>query len=157
MAAANVINATGVWADQLRPDELYGEEEMPRIRPSRGTHVTLSREHLHVEAGVIVPAGGGRTVFVLPWLGRTLVGTTDNDYEGSLDHVPASREDVGYLLEAVNAFFGDRPGAGRPDRRLRRRAAADLDRATRRSRSTSRAAPSCTRRAPGSSRSPAAS
>ena len=86
-----MINATGVWADQLRPDELYGEEEMPRIRPSRGTHVTLSREHLAVEAGVIVPAGGGRTVFVLPWLGRTLVGTTDNDYEGALEHVPASR------------------------------------------------------------------
>ena len=105
VAAANVINATGVWADQLRPDEFYGEEEMPRIRPSRGTHVTLSREQLNVEAGVIVPAGGGRTVFVLPWLGRTLVGTTDNDYEGSLEHVPASPDDVGYLLEAVNAFF----------------------------------------------------
>jgi glycerol-3-phosphate dehydrogenase len=106
IAAANVINATGVWADRLRPDELYREEEMPRIRPSRGTHIILSQERLPVsEAGVIVPAGGGRTVFVLPWLGRTLVGTTDNDYEGGLDHVPASEEDVGYLLEAVNAFF----------------------------------------------------
>ena len=41
-----MINATGVWADQLRPDELYAHEEMPRIRPSRGTHVTLSRERL---------------------------------------------------------------------------------------------------------------
>jgi glycerol-3-phosphate dehydrogenase len=68
--------------------------------------VTLSRERLHVEAGVIVPAGGGRTVFVLPWLGRTLVGTTDNDYEGSLEHVPAAEEDVRYLIEAVNGFFG---------------------------------------------------
>ena len=42
--AANVVNATGVWADRLRPDELYGEEEVPRIRPSRGTHVTLPRD-----------------------------------------------------------------------------------------------------------------
>jgi glycerol-3-phosphate dehydrogenase len=106
VAAANVVNATGVWADRLRPDELYGEEEMPRIRPSRGTHFTLPRELLEVEAGVIVPAAGGRTVFVLPWLGRTLVGTTDNDYEGPLENVPASDEDVTYLLEAVNAFFG---------------------------------------------------
>jgi glycerol-3-phosphate dehydrogenase len=102
----NIINATGVWADQLRPDELYGHEEMPRIRPSRGTHVTMSRERLAVDAGVIVPAGGGRTVFVLPWLGRTLVGTTDNDYEGPLDHVPASEQDIAYLLEAVNGYFG---------------------------------------------------
>jgi glycerol-3-phosphate dehydrogenase len=115
--AANVISATGVWADQLRPDELYGHEEMPRIRPSRGTHVTISRDDLPVEAGVIVPAGGGRTVFVLPWLGRTLVGTTDNDYEGPLDHVPASADDIGYLLEAVNTYFatdiapGDLTGA----------------------------------------------
>ena len=61
---------------------------MPRIRPSRGTHVILSRELLPWTAGVIVPAGGGRTIFVLPWLGRTLVGTTDNDYEGALDHIP---------------------------------------------------------------------
>jgi glycerol-3-phosphate dehydrogenase len=95
-----------VWADQLRPDELYRHEEMPRIRPSRGTHVTISREQLSVEVGVIVPAGGGRTVFVLPWLGRTLVGTTDNDYEGRLDYVPASDEDIAYLLDAVNGYFG---------------------------------------------------
>ena len=79
---------------------------MPRIRPSRGTHVILSRESLAVDAGVIVPAAGGRTVFVLPWLGRTLVGTTDNDYEArDLDHVPASGDDVEYLLDAVNSFF----------------------------------------------------
>ena len=37
LRAANVVNATGVWADRLRPDEIYGEEEVPRIRPSRGT------------------------------------------------------------------------------------------------------------------------
>jgi glycerol-3-phosphate dehydrogenase len=106
LTATNVINATGVWADRLRPDELYGEEEMPRIRPSRGTHITLARERLPLHVGVIAPAAGGRTIFVLPWLGRTLVGTTDNDYEGSLDHVPAGHEDVTYLLEALNAFFG---------------------------------------------------
>jgi glycerol-3-phosphate dehydrogenase len=104
--AANVVNATGVWADRIRPDELYAEEEVPRIRPSRGTHVTVSQEDLHVDAGAIVPAGGGRTIFVLPWLGRTLLGTTDNDYEGSLDHIPPSDEDVEYLLDATNEFFG---------------------------------------------------
>ena len=106
LQADNVVNATGVWADQLRPDELYGEEEVPRIRPSRGTHVTVSSDNLPVKAGAVVPAGGGRTIFVLPWLGRTLVGTTDNDYEGELEHVPPSGEDIGYLLTACNEFFG---------------------------------------------------
>jgi glycerol-3-phosphate dehydrogenase len=106
VSATNVINATGVWADRLKPDELYSEEEVPRIRPSRGTHVTLPRDALEVNAGVIVPAGGGRGVFALPWLGRTLVGTTDNDYEGPLEHVPPAEDDIAYLLEAVNGFFG---------------------------------------------------
>ncbi|HEY3970212.1 MAG TPA: glycerol-3-phosphate dehydrogenase/oxidase, partial [Solirubrobacteraceae bacterium] len=103
--AENVVNATGVWADELRPRELYDEAELPQIRPSRGTHVTLHHEDLPLVAGAIVPAGSGRTIFALPWLGRTLVGTTDNDYEGSLAHVRPSEEDVDYLLAAVNEFF----------------------------------------------------
>ncbi len=110
--AENVVNATGVWADQLRPDELYAEEEVPRIRPSRGTHVTLAREDLPVVAGATVPTPDGRFIFVLPWLGRTLVGTTDNDYEGPLDHVPPSLEDVDYLLSSCNEFFGTELGPG---------------------------------------------
>ena len=48
---------------------------------------------------------------MLPWLGRTLVGTTDNDYEGGLEHIPAGEDDVVYLLEALNAFFGTELGA----------------------------------------------
>ena len=41
--AANVVNATGVWADRLRPEELHDEAEVPVIRPSRGTHIILER------------------------------------------------------------------------------------------------------------------
>ena len=107
--AANVVNATGVWADRLRPQELHDEAEVPRIRPSRGTHVTLRHEDLPLAAGgAIVPAGGGRTIFALPWLGRTLLGTTDNDFEGALEnhHVPPAAQDVEYLLDAANEYFG---------------------------------------------------
>ena len=96
IAAANVVNATGVWADRIRPEELHGEEDedVPVIRPSRGTHVLLDREQLPLNAAVVVPAGEDRTIFALPWLGQTLVGTTDNDYEGSLEHPPVSEYDV---------------------------------------------------------------
>ena len=104
--AANVVNATGVWADELRPQELHDEAELPRIRPSRGTHLTLRHEDLPLVGGAIVPAGSGRSIFALPWLGHTLVGTTDNDYEGPLDHIQPSGEDIAYLLDAINAFFG---------------------------------------------------
>ena len=55
--------------------------------------------------GAIVPAGSGRSIFVLPWLGRTLIGTTDNDYEGSVDHVPPGEDDIEYLLGSINSFF----------------------------------------------------
>jgi glycerol-3-phosphate dehydrogenase len=103
--AANVVNATGVWADQLRPRELHEEAELPRIRPSRGTHITLRHEDLPLIGGAIVPAGNSRTIFALPWLGHTLVGTTDNDYEGSLEHIQPSAQDVEYLLDAINSFF----------------------------------------------------
>jgi glycerol-3-phosphate dehydrogenase len=104
--ADNVINATGVWADQVRSEELHDEAEVPVIRPSRGTHITLSTDDLPMHAGAIVPAGEGRTIFALPWLGRALVGTTDNDYEGDIDHVRPAEDDIEYLLEAVNGFFG---------------------------------------------------
>ena len=103
--ADNVVNATGVWADRIRPDELYEAAEVPRIRPSRGTHLTLAPDALPVEAGVIAPAGRDRTIFVLPWLGRTLVGTTDRDYDGDIEHVAPDPEDVNYLLDACNRFF----------------------------------------------------
>jgi glycerol-3-phosphate dehydrogenase len=104
--ADNVINATGVWADQIRPEELHSEAEVPTIRPSRGTHITLAHEDLPLVAGAIVPAGEGRTIFALPWLGRSLIGTTDNNYEGELEHVRPSADDVHYLLDAANEFFG---------------------------------------------------
>jgi glycerol-3-phosphate dehydrogenase len=106
VAADNVINATGVWADRIRPEELHSEAEVPTIRPSRGTHITLAHADLPLVAGAIVPAGEGRTIFALPWLGRSLLGTTDNNYEGDLDHVQPAVEDIEYLLDATNSFFG---------------------------------------------------
>jgi glycerol-3-phosphate dehydrogenase len=104
--AENVVNATGVWADRIRPEELHSEAEVPTIAPSRGTHITIAPADLPLEAGAIVPAGEGRSIFALPWLGRSLIGTTDNNYEGDIDHVQPSEEDIAYLLEAVNTFFG---------------------------------------------------
>jgi glycerol-3-phosphate dehydrogenase len=107
LSADNIVNATGVWADRIRPDELLTEEEIPRIRPSRGTHITLSTEQLDIgTAACIVPAGGDRTIFALPWYRRVLVGTTDNDFDGDIDRVPPSGDDVEYLLGALNSYFG---------------------------------------------------
>ncbi len=104
--ADNVVNATGVWADRIG-SELIEEEDVPRISPSRGTHILLDRDDISTGAAAcIVPAGADRHIFALPWYGRTLVGTTDNDFEGDIDHPHPGEADVEYLLDAVNAFFG---------------------------------------------------
>jgi glycerol-3-phosphate dehydrogenase len=111
--AENVVNATGVFADRIRPEEVIEEEDVPRIKPSRGTHLLIDREALSTgSAACIVPAGAGRQIFALPWYGRTLVGTTDNDYEGDTEHPRPSDDDVEYLLSAVNDFFGTELGRG---------------------------------------------
>jgi glycerol-3-phosphate dehydrogenase len=105
--ADHVVNATGVFADQIRPEELLGEEDVPRISPSRGTHLLIDQADLPMgKAACIVPAGEGRMIFSLPWYGRTLVGTTDNDFDGDIAHPRPAEEDVAYLLQAVNDFFG---------------------------------------------------
>ncbi len=68
MAPTNVVNATGVWADRIRPEEILEQEEVPRITPSRGTHVTIGLDRLPLgTAACIVPAGEDRTIFALPW------------------------------------------------------------------------------------------
>jgi glycerol-3-phosphate dehydrogenase len=105
--ADNVINATGVFADRIRPEEVVDEEDVPRISPSRGTHVLVDRANLSTgSAACIVPAGEGRAIFALPWYGRTLIGTTDNDFGGDIEHPRPGAGDIAYLLDAVNEFFG---------------------------------------------------
>ncbi len=107
VGADHVVNATGVFADGIRPAELLGEEDVPRIAPSRGTHLLLDQADLPMgSAACVVPAGEGRRIFSLPWYGRTLIGTTDNDYEGDTAHPKPGGADVEYLLDAVNEFFG---------------------------------------------------
>ena len=107
VGAGSVVNATGVFADGVKPGELSGEEDVPRISPSRGTHVLIDGADLPMgKAACIVPAGEGRMIFSLPWYGRTLVGTTDNDFDGDVVHPRPAEADVEYLLDAVNDFFG---------------------------------------------------
>ncbi len=106
VGAENVVNATGVWADRIGA-EVADEEDVPRISPSRGTHILLDRNDLSTgSAACIVPAGEGRHIFALPWYGRTLIGTTDNDYDGDIDRPRPGEADIEYLLDAINAFFG---------------------------------------------------
>ncbi|MBN8867713.1 MAG: glycerol-3-phosphate dehydrogenase/oxidase [Solirubrobacterales bacterium] len=105
--ADNVVNATGVWADQIRPGEIEREEDIPKIAPSRGAHLLFSSDDVDMgRAACIVPAGEGRRIFALPWYGRTLVGTTDVDHDGGIEEVAPTGDDIEYLINALNDFMG---------------------------------------------------
>jgi glycerol-3-phosphate dehydrogenase len=98
------VNSTGPWSDSLRKVDDPSSE--PRLRPAKGVHIIVPRERLgNREAVVIESARDGRNMFVIPWGNLSLVGTTDTDYEGDLDRVDASEEDIQYLLEALNQTY----------------------------------------------------
>jgi len=103
----SVINATGAWADRLRND--VNPEK--RIRPLRGSHLVLPLQKLPVDdALTLFHPVDKRPVFIFPWEGTTVVGTTDLDHSQELDEEPVISEDeTEYLLEAVHALFPGNP------------------------------------------------
>jgi glycerol-3-phosphate dehydrogenase len=104
----SVVNATGVWADDVRALDERGQP--PTIRPAKGVHLTVPWSLVQNRIAVVVPVPRDRrSVFVVPWGddGRggftfTYVGTTDTDYDGPLDEPQCTPDDVAYLLRAVN-------------------------------------------------------
>ncbi len=101
--ARAVINATGTWADQLR-SQVGGEA---RLRPLRGSHLVFpSWRFPTAQAISFLHPIDRRPVFVFPWEGITLVGTTDVDHRTDLGSEPAiSPEEVSYLMAAVQSQF----------------------------------------------------
>ena len=99
VAGGVVINATGAWADGLR-GQLGGR---PRVRPLRGSHLVFPAWRLPVAQATMLPhPWGGRPLFIIPWEGATLLGTTDLDHDAPLGEEPSiSQEEVRYLLAGV--------------------------------------------------------
>ncbi|MGH2732286.1 MAG: FAD-dependent oxidoreductase [Actinomycetota bacterium] len=100
--AATIVNATGVWADEVSGLETSGKS---RLRPSKGIHLILSRRALPLKSGVLMPAADGRTVMAIPWRSSILVGTTDAPYEGRLDSPSVTAGEAAYILDALSASF----------------------------------------------------
>ena len=98
-----VVNATGVWADDVRA---LDEGTHPRsIRPAKGVHVSVPADRLPCDIAAVIPVQQDRrAIFVVPWPETDLVylGTTDTDYEGPLNDPSCTPEDVDYLLDAAN-------------------------------------------------------
>lgn len=101
--AAVVVNATGAWADRLR-QKLVDEA---RVRPLRGSHIVIPHERLPVsEAAIFMHPQDKRPLFIYPWEGRTVIGTTDLDHKDSLDIEAAmNRQELDYILRGANHEF----------------------------------------------------
>jgi len=105
-----VINATGPQADAVLHMDDPGAE--PILTISSGAHIVLSRTHLPNGTGMLVPrTDDGRVIFMLPWQGHTLVGTTDNPSVPH-DDPQATEDEIAYLLEYVGRYFDARPSRG---------------------------------------------
>jgi glycerol-3-phosphate dehydrogenase len=102
--ASVVVNCAGPWVDRLR--ELAGVSDAGRrvLRTTKGIHCMLPRM---TERAVYLSTADDRMIFVIPWREFSMVGTTDTDFDGDLDRLSATREEVEYLLDAVRPALPD--------------------------------------------------
>ncbi|MDE2428128.1 MAG: glycerol-3-phosphate dehydrogenase/oxidase [Burkholderiales bacterium] len=101
--ASVVISATGAWADGLRRQQ----GEKPKLRPLRGSHLLLPAWRLPVAQAVsFMHPHDGRPVFMYPWEGVTLVGTTDVDHHADMQkEASITAAEVSYLMAALDYQF----------------------------------------------------
>lgn len=103
--ARAVVLAAGAWTD-----EVIRRFEVPIARPllrrTKGVHVVIPHERLPLGRAVtLLSPVDGRVMFAIPWRGRTVLGTTDTDFDGAADEVHADAADAAYLCESANGYF----------------------------------------------------
>ncbi len=104
-----VINAAGVWADRLR-----GAANQPAaarlVEPSRGVHLVLGREFMPTDCAMLIPkTRDGRVLFIVPWLGHLVVGTTDTPEADTPREPGASSADVDFILSEAAHYLERAP------------------------------------------------
>ena len=94
-----VINATGVWTDEIQA--LSGQRGRFRVRASKGVHIVVPRDRIVSEAAIILRTEKS-VLFVIPWGNHWIIGTTDTDWNLDLAHPAATKADIDYILDHVN-------------------------------------------------------
>ena len=94
-----VINAAGVWTDELQ--RLSGGRGRFKVRASKGVHLVVPRDRISSESGIILKTEKS-VLFVIPWKSHWIIGTTDTDWHLDLAHPAATKADIDYILEHVN-------------------------------------------------------
>lgn len=99
-----VVNCGGPWADLILKVDQDGECKHT-IKRSEGIHFITDK--LPADWGAVLWTPDGRHLFVLPWRGHTLVGTTDKEYKGDPDKYRVTAESIQELIDTVNSCYGD--------------------------------------------------
>ncbi len=102
--ASIVVNATGPWVDEIRAMSGVKDRGKHILRRTKGIHCLLPRL---TDRAIYHSTGDDRMIFVIPWREFSLVGTTDSDFDGDLDRLYATRDEVDYLLEEVRNALPD--------------------------------------------------
>ncbi|MCK6545971.1 glycerol-3-phosphate dehydrogenase [Myxococcota bacterium] len=98
-----IVNCTGAWTDSVRR---LAHIEDSVIRPTKGVHLVVPKHRLPVHhAAALIAPQDGRVFFAIPWNGRTVIGTTDTDYQGDPAELACEASDVDYMLAAANHHF----------------------------------------------------
>lgn len=101
--ARGVINATGPFADRVR--QMDDPAAAPILKASSGIHIVLDKRFAPPETGLMIPkTEDGRVLFILPWQGHTLIGTTDEPAEIT-DHPQPRQAEIDYLLRHISRYF----------------------------------------------------
>ena len=97
--AQQVVNATGVWTDEIQAT--VGGRGVINVRASKGVHLVVPRDRIHSSTGIVVRTPAS-VLFVVPWGRHWIVGTTDTDWSLDKAHPAATRADIDYVLGQVN-------------------------------------------------------
>ena len=97
-----VINATGVWTDEIQA--LSKQRGRFRVRASKGVHVVVPRDRIVSEVAIILRTEKS-VLFVIPWGTHWIIGTTDTDWNLDLAHPAATKADIDYILDHVNTVL----------------------------------------------------
>jgi glycerol-3-phosphate dehydrogenase len=100
--AQQVVNATGVWTDEIQ--EMVGGRGTINVRASKGIHLVVPRDRIHSSTGIILRTPVS-VLFVIPWGRHWIIGTTDTDWSLSKAHPAASRTDIDYVLTQLNKIL----------------------------------------------------
>lgn len=112
LRAGCVINAAGVWVDELRQKdaEAIGRTTKPMVAPSQGVHMVVDRAFLPGEHALLVPrTTDGRVLFAVPWLGKVILGTTDTPRHDLAREPAPFRQEVEFILREAARYLSRAP------------------------------------------------